>query len=335
MIPPGVLAACDRVKPAVSISNPGQGTTQSGTITVSANASDNDQVKQVQFYLDGSPLGGADTVAPFSVSLNTAGLSSGGHSVYAIATDRVGNTQQSATVSWTAANQHAPGGSITSPGYQATVTGTITLAASTSDDVGVTSIQYQIDGSNVGGAVGAGGTQNYDTHYLGVGWHTVYAIIRDAAGNQTTVSSPFYVNNQPPGSSYLSLGPFEYYGWEYCDYYPNFNPNGKAFHPGNGYMPGNPNPTYYNMQGQLWCAHLNDTQDPGTTCFLGLWINSNPGGSPDANYTIGSPGAPAASGWFGMSGGEYVRCERWTNQPDVTPTDEVRVNYRFVPKYSS
>ncbi len=42
-----------------------------GTVTVTANASDNDAVAGVQFKLDGADLGVEDTSAPYSVSWDT------------------------------------------------------------------------------------------------------------------------------------------------------------------------------------------------------------------------------------------------------------------------
>jgi hypothetical protein len=319
---PGIVASIDRVRPAVAVTSP----------------SDNDRIAGCQLYLDGSPLGGELTAPPYQQPVNTAALSSGGHSCYATTRDRVGNTFQAPTVTWNARDQHPPSGSIWSPGNGATVSDTINFACSVSDDVGVSYVQWNVDGAGWTGAFTNAPYYyyGYDTHNLGNGWHTIYLLITDTTGNQTQTSSSFYVNNQPPGGGYVSLGPFEYYGWEYVDYYPNFNPNGKAFHPGTGYMPGNPNPTYYAMQGQLWCADLGDSSWPGSTTYVGLWINANPdgGGNPHANVQIGSNGTNP-SGWFGLNGGEYVRCERWSIAQDVVPTGEVRVNYRFVPRYAS
>lgn len=179
----------DHVKPAVAITNPAAGGTTSGTINVTATATDNDQIAGVQFYLDGAPLGAEDTVAPYSVSLNTAALTTGAHSVYAIARDRVGNTTQAATVNFTNADQHAPTVAITSPGNGATVSGTITLTATASDDVGVTHVDYYVDGGYVGSGSGGSWSLGLNTQAYGDGGHTIQAYAYDAAGNQSPVST--------------------------------------------------------------------------------------------------------------------------------------------------
>src|SRR5438046_131151 len=77
----------DTTPPTVSISSPANGATVSGTIPVTANASDNVGVAGVQFLLDGAALGAEDTAAPFGVSWNTATASRGSHTLTAIARD--------------------------------------------------------------------------------------------------------------------------------------------------------------------------------------------------------------------------------------------------------
>src|SRR5256885_11679311 len=61
-------ATPDTVPPAVSLTNPADGSTVSATIAVSATASDDVGVVGVQFKLDGANLGAEITVAPYSTS---------------------------------------------------------------------------------------------------------------------------------------------------------------------------------------------------------------------------------------------------------------------------
>jgi hypothetical protein len=72
----------------------------SGTVTISANASDNVRVVGVRFQLDGANLGSEDTSAPFAVTWNTTAASNGPHTLTAVARDAAGNTT-SASVSVT------------------------------------------------------------------------------------------------------------------------------------------------------------------------------------------------------------------------------------------
>jgi hypothetical protein len=72
-----------------------------GTVTVSATASDNVGVSGVQFKLDGANLGAVDTAAPYTIAWNTATATPGTHTLTAVATDAAGNTTTSAPVTVT------------------------------------------------------------------------------------------------------------------------------------------------------------------------------------------------------------------------------------------
>jgi hypothetical protein len=94
----------DTVVPTVSVTAPAAGATISGTVTVSANATDNVAVAGVQFLVDGVATGAEDLTAPYSISLNTATLSNGAHSISARARDTSANTATSGTVAVTVSN---------------------------------------------------------------------------------------------------------------------------------------------------------------------------------------------------------------------------------------
>ena len=91
--------------PTVSLTAPAAGATVSGTVTLSATATDNVGVAGVQFLLDGANLGTEDTTAPYSVSWNTTTVANGTHTLTAVARDAAGNTTTSATVTVTVANR--------------------------------------------------------------------------------------------------------------------------------------------------------------------------------------------------------------------------------------
>src|SRR5438067_1035731 len=91
-------AAPDTTPPTVSIISPVNGQTVQGTLTVSANASDNVGVVGVQFFVDGAPLGAEDTSAPYSVSVGTSTSDNGSHTLTAVARDAAGNGKTSAPV---------------------------------------------------------------------------------------------------------------------------------------------------------------------------------------------------------------------------------------------
>jgi hypothetical protein len=93
----------DTTAPTVSISAPTAGATVSGSVTVSATASDNVAVTSVGFYID-SALVSTDTASPFSYTWATTAYANGAHSIYAKAYDAASNVGTSATVSVTVSN---------------------------------------------------------------------------------------------------------------------------------------------------------------------------------------------------------------------------------------
>ncbi|MGH8737393.1 MAG: Ig-like domain-containing protein [Burkholderiales bacterium] len=196
----------DTTPPSVSISSPASGATVSGTINITANASDNVGVAGVQFQLDGANAGAEDTTAPYSVPWDTTKASDGSHTITAVARDAAGNRSTSAPVTVTVSNGSSsdttpPTVSISSPASGATVSGTITVSANASDNVGVAGVQFQLDGANAGSELTAPPySVPWDTTKASDGSHTITAVARDAAGNRAT-SAPVTVtvsNNAPP-----------------------------------------------------------------------------------------------------------------------------------------
>ena len=186
----------DTTAPAVTIASPASGVQISGTITVSAAASDDVGVAGVQFTLDGVSLGAESTATPFSIAWNSGSVANGPHELGAFARDAAGN-QSSASVTVTVANDTtAPVVAIASPVNGAIVAGTIAFAASATDDFGVAGVQLMVDGVNLGAerlvppyAV----TWNSGSAANGV--HVLAAVARDAAGNQRNASVTITVAN--------------------------------------------------------------------------------------------------------------------------------------------
>lgn len=79
--------------PSVSITNPSDGETVSGTVTIAADASDDGSVTQVEFFVDGSSVGtDTDGNDGWSVSWDSNNVSDGDHTATAEATDDAGQT---------------------------------------------------------------------------------------------------------------------------------------------------------------------------------------------------------------------------------------------------
>src|SRR4029077_17876598 len=140
----------DTTPPTVSITAPANGSTVSGTGTLRAYAADHVGVAGVQFFGDGMLLGD-DTTAPYSISVDTTASSNGQHTLTAVARDAAGNRTTSASVTVTISNgppadTTPPTASISSPANGATVSGTVTVTANATDNVGVAGVQFLRDG---------------------------------------------------------------------------------------------------------------------------------------------------------------------------------------------
>lgn len=203
------VANADATPPTVSISAPANAATVSGSITVSANASDNVGVAGVQFQLDGANLGAEDTTAPYSTTWNTISATNGTHTLSAIARDAAGNkttASVSVTVSNATPDTTPPTVAMTAPAKGANVSGSITVSASASDNVGVVGVQFQLDGANLGAEDTASPYSiTWNSINVANGTHTLSAVARDAAGNKTTASVSITVSNIPPTSA-LGVG---------------------------------------------------------------------------------------------------------------------------------
>jgi alpha-mannosidase len=118
-------SASDTTKPTVTVTSPSTAAQVSGTVAVTADASDNVGVAGVQFTVDGSNLGAEDTVAPYSVSWDTRTSPNGSHNLSAVARDAAGNRQTASTVMVSVSND------TTAP----TVPTNLTAAASSSSQI--------------------------------------------------------------------------------------------------------------------------------------------------------------------------------------------------------
>jgi len=112
----------------VSIAAPANGATVSGTITVTATATDNVGVVGVQFKLDGANLGAEATTAPYSVSWTTTTATNGAHTLTAVARDAAGNVTTSTAVTVTVSNAASVSVSPTSLSFGSVAVGTTSVA---------------------------------------------------------------------------------------------------------------------------------------------------------------------------------------------------------------
>jgi len=81
-----------------------------------------------------------------------------------------------------------PSVSITSPGDQATVYGKVQMTAAASDDVGIVSVQFLLDGRSLANDTSAPYATSVNFNRVGAGSHVLSARAKDAAGNITTAT---------------------------------------------------------------------------------------------------------------------------------------------------
>ncbi|HKS37349.1 MAG TPA: Ig-like domain-containing protein, partial [Verrucomicrobiae bacterium] len=104
------------------------------------------------------------------------------------------------------ADTTAPTISLTAPANNATVSGvSVTVSANASDNVGVAGVQFKLNGTNLGAEdTSAPYSVTLNTMALINGTHTLSAVARDAAGNQTTASVRSIIVSNPPPSVALT-----------------------------------------------------------------------------------------------------------------------------------
>ena len=189
----------DTASPTVAVTSPGAASSVSATVTVSATAADDIGVTGVQFLLDGVPLGAEDTTAPYELPWNTGSAENGAHTLTAVARDAAGHETAAAAVSVTVMNDTAaPIVAVTSPGAASSVSATVTVIATAADDIGVTGVQFLLDGAPLGAEdTTAPYELEWNTGSAENGAHTLTAVARDAAGHETTASASVTVANDP------------------------------------------------------------------------------------------------------------------------------------------
>ena len=188
--------------PSVSVTSPGDGETVSGTVTVTADASDDDAVTQVEFFVDGGSIGvDTDGSDGWTASWDTTAYSEGSHMVAATATDTAGQTASDA-VSVTVDNvDDPPTVEITNPTEGSTVSGTVTVTADASDDDAVTQVKFFVDGGSIGVDTDGsdGWSATWDTTACSEGSHMVAATATDTADQ--TASDAVSVTVQEVGAA--------------------------------------------------------------------------------------------------------------------------------------
>jgi hypothetical protein len=146
----------DTIPPSVNITNPAVNQTESGTVPVAANATDDAAVTSVRYFLDGSPLGSLLRTSPHSINWNTTSVPNGTHTLTAQATDTAGLMGTSAAVTVTVQNPAPPmtcfvlqaqvtvhgSGAVTTPAFHTAAAGEVLIAFVSADGPASTASQW-------------------------------------------------------------------------------------------------------------------------------------------------------------------------------------------------
>lgn len=196
-----VVVDNDVTPPVVAISAPAAGSVVEGTVTLTADASDDRGVTKVEYLVNGSVVG-TDTAAPWSATWNTrSSTSNGTRSLTARAYDAAGYVTTSAVVSVTVNNDWtAPTLTITSPAASAVVSGVTQVAASATDDRALARVEFRVNAQWVATQTSAPFGFAWDTTMAPEGTSIVEAVAYDAAGNNSLRQVQVTVRNDttPP-----------------------------------------------------------------------------------------------------------------------------------------
>lgn len=112
------LNTTDTTAPSVILTAPVSGTNTTGTLVVSATATDDTAVAGVALLIDGTALPGEDTEAPYAIVWNSTSVADGAHELSVRARDAAGNTATSGSVSVTVQNNVSTTNLIQNPSFE-------------------------------------------------------------------------------------------------------------------------------------------------------------------------------------------------------------------------
>ncbi|RKG52509.1 hypothetical protein D7X30_33415 [Corallococcus sp. AB011P] len=195
--------------PTVAVVSPAAGAVLSGSVSLTATATDNTPVSRVDFRAELNNTILCNAYSPsYSCSWYTRNLPNGPTRVRAEVLDTAGNLVYSEWLTFTLDNDlTAPTVTLTSPVAGATVRGSLVFSADASDNRGVTSVEFKVDGNTVAIDNTAPYTLTWSSTQLANGTHTVSARAWDAAynlANSATVNITVDNDAVAPGVSFTS-----------------------------------------------------------------------------------------------------------------------------------
>ncbi|HEY5549710.1 MAG TPA: Ig-like domain-containing protein [Candidatus Saccharimonadales bacterium] len=192
----------DTTPPSVSLTSPAANETVSGTVNVTADATDNVGVTKVEFFVDGS-LSNSDTTSPYGFSWDTTTLPNGSHSLIAKAYDAASNNVSTGSLSVNVINgDTTPPSTPTALSATAATYNRVNLSWTTStDNIGISG--YYIVRNGVTIALSTGTATTYSDSTVAASTSYSYQVMAtDAVGNTSGLSNAALVTTpQAPDTS--------------------------------------------------------------------------------------------------------------------------------------
>jgi chitodextrinase len=170
--------------------------TQTSATVAWASSTDNVTVAGYSVFVDGTPAG-----STVNTNFTAGGLACGStHTVAVEAVDAAGNHSARASMNASTSaclDTTPPTVSVTSPAGGATVSGTVPMTATASDDVAVASVEFWVDGTKVATDTSAPYSYSWDTTQVAGGAHTLLVKAVDSSNNTASATVGVTVSNTP------------------------------------------------------------------------------------------------------------------------------------------
>ena len=166
----------DKTAPTVTLASPATNSTVTGTTVINAAASDDRAVTRVDYFLNGA-LRASSNTSLYGFAWDTKADNNGGYTIAA------GNMGEASPVTVTVFNDTAaPAVSIVSPA-NGCAAGTVAVLAHASDNVGVSKMEFYLNGALQSSATTAPYGFNWNTTAFANGTYTLSVKAYDEAGN--------------------------------------------------------------------------------------------------------------------------------------------------------
>ena len=205
------INAADTTAPNLTITYPASGQYVTGTVVMTANASDPESgIKNVKFYIDNVLLC-TDTTSPYSCSWNTASYTEGLHLVKVTA--RNGANKNTTKLADATVDRTDPTATVTNPSNSSVVAGTVSFDANATDNFGISKVEFYVDNVLKSTDITSPYSYSWNTTTETEGSHSLrtvsYDLVTPAANDTNSSTITVTVNNvdtTPPTITSFSVG---------------------------------------------------------------------------------------------------------------------------------